>query len=557
MAGVPKTYHRTRRFEGGLWLVLLLVPYLPLVFIRGEFWDGANVLAFVEEGRTAEVFQYFLDYGFPQAGALHLLAAASGDYVLFHRLLYLTAVIAVFVCTTSVLEQVDEGFRGTTAKLCAALAILYPGNYVGFLAMNVPYIIWYGFFVAGVWLALAAAQCPLSRKRGALFLAAALAILYSLSMNSLAAWVPLLGIILYAKNNSQPTIGRTPRATGAIAFLALPFVYFGSQLLLFPRSELYAAYNQPSFNVGSVLEAAALFVENGIWNPLNSALGIIFQRPLLLIASCMLLLGCVPFKRHNSEAAENTSDIRRPDSSVFRFAIVGLFLAAAPYIAVGKAPSRDSIWESRHTILLGLPLACSMVAALDEIGLRRRLLQSAKLPLLALLLMSFWLAQLSNSLEWVARWNKDEAIVSALASRPEWGNYSVYWVKDETDTIGANRGPTELAGLLSRSWGGEKRVAFNWDQNAVAFASQWIPHKTGERALARWYRISEFHYDGREAALRVAPGANFEDGGWRLGLRSLAYQLLRPHRLQAFRRNLVRLELSPTAPRVSLPDPPK
>jgi hypothetical protein len=319
----------------------------------------------------------------------------------------------------------------------------------------------------------------------------------------------------------------------SIVLLALPVAYWAASRILYGVSGLYLGANSFVTSPGTVAKALEHFVRNGIVDQFRQAAAAVLHPwswPLI----ALLVIG---FAFAWWRPRRPTGISGRKAAGGLIVGLVGTLLAMLPYALVGKYPSANG-WETRHDLLVGVPLAVLLV-----LGVRALLPSGAKaligVGLLSVLVVGFAAADIEDYAALQARWAEDRAVMSQLRTMSGSGNFSIYWVQDQV------AGPEpfyrfyEWSAMLSEVYGGEARIGLDTRANE----SRFLTHS--EFFIDR-YDLADFDPHGCQADLVIVPGRSVP-GADQIALAYTYNRLFNPGGLPAFLDGLVTVKVVPRA----------
>ena len=142
-----------------------------------------------------------------------------------------------------------------------------------------------------------------------------------------------------------------------------PAVFFGKRWL-FPMRNAYSGYNRVSLSISSLLRGLEDFVKLAICGiPSKTWRSSPSMKPLFFLS---LIIPGLAIKAVCRQVAPRGEGDRRSSRTMLAAAAMLFFCGAFAYVAVGKPPVLNS-YESRHALLIGLPLAIGCLAVLRMI----------------------------------------------------------------------------------------------------------------------------------------------------------------------------------------------
>jgi hypothetical protein len=408
-----------------------------LLLNDGVYWDGHLIYSYLHDGNWAELLSMFREAGSPQTAFLHWALGSTGGVFLYK----LAAFVAILAGALAIWRLAVESHCMTTeeAAWVAVLAVAYPGSRVNVEIITTPSLICYACFLCAAWI-----DSRATRRRGGgaavMHLAAGILFLASFTFPALLAF--FVGYIVFV------TVTSTPRWPDRVAWLLILIAAAASRWFLRPTVPgLYAV--MPSLR-GPVVNAA-WFVRYAVYGTVNRALADLLAQPLAILA---LLSAFVAFAR-----IAPAGEPARANGSAAAYSIVLLLLAIAPFAAVGKYPLLDG-WDTRHALLLGLPLAIAITAFASMAERLWGVAPSVRRLALTAVVVAFAVSLVKSYLSWQARWVKDSSVVLNLARTPGAQGYSIFLVEDRFPA-GEEPGyaPYEWTSLIHRVWGGQTHAA--------------------------------------------------------------------------------------------------
>jgi hypothetical protein len=511
--------------------VVALFAHGLLLLNDGIYWDDWVIYPHLTGGDWSSINALVRESGMTHVNAafLELFAYLPGG--IFSVRLAVFALI-VLIGLFTYLVALEAGLGRLEAQLIAALAVVFPGFQDWVLLVTASSVFDYALFL-GSTLLLMRAECAGTRSRPWLRFAAIAGFLFSFSLSSLLALylgVLVLLLLVSLRTTSLGAVVRTRWLYG-IVLIALPVAYWVVSRMLYPVNGLYLGANSFATSPGPVATAIEHFYVNGIADHVRQALAALLRPwtwPLLVA-----LVGGLALAWRRAAWPAGLSG--RLAAGGLVIGVVALWLAMLPYALVGKYPSPHG-WETRHDLLVAIPLAVTVVLVV------RALLQSGRMALIgvglvSLLAVGFAAAGVQDYAALQARWAVDRAVMARLQSMNGSGNFSVYWVRD------AIPGPEpfyrfyEWSAMFREAYGGESRVGLDtraYDSTFLARSQFFI-----ER-----YDLAAFDPRGCQADLVITPGRSAATTG-QVALMYSYYRLFQPEELPGFLDGLVTVSVSP------------
>jgi hypothetical protein len=324
-------------------------------------------------------------------------------------------------------------------------------------------------------------------------------------------------------------------------FILLPFVYWIVKEVFFPRHGLYADYNKFTFSPFAILHSLASFLYNGIYRQFNRALVELISQPgLWLFVFLGALAWYAKVKGDKVHSAETSETLAKPQF-LLGYGVLLMGLGMFPYVAVGSGPTLTG-WNTRHSLLLALPIALIIVALARHLFRRPEGgLSRVGWMFLTTLLLAFSLATVSSYIDWQARWVKDRSVMVNLARLDRAEKYSIYLVNDQYVLGGENYyNFYEWSSIFKKVWGDGTRIGFDQSYYTPQLLEDYKKYFTGR------YNLSDFDPAGCQATLTIRQGI-FAYSAFSLVVRYFYYKFLRLQRMDDFLIKVTEVEILPTA----------
>jgi hypothetical protein len=476
-----------------------------LLINNGILWDDWVCYIHISRGDWQALNEWI-----PQMGGLPtylyvwLAAAALPPQLVGFRILALILLVgsALLIYEIGVLSQLLGRLE---AMLIAILAVSYPADHTHVMLITVNYPFFYFVFFVAV-LLLLRAETATGLPRRALQVGGSLLLFLSFSLNSLLVFFAgflLLGL-LYLRHAGRLQTGPAAlrEARDHAYLLFIPLLYWLVYRAFYPPNGVFSHYHQFNWSLSSLIQTGKAFWSAGVVAQFRDSIDMVALVPLIALLVLALLWWIWPrlapaFVRHS-----------RP-WTMLAFGVVLAGLAVFPYMAVGLSPT-DAGWNSRHTILLALPVAIVLVAGAELLFARPDgRLGVLGVGILAVLVLGFILDSGKTYIGWEARWIKDSSVMANLKATPGAGGYSVYWIDDEY-VVGGE--PTyrfyEWAGMFRTIFGGETRIGLDRRAYAPSFLD------TGRPNFTDIYNLAAFDPRGCEAVVTISRGdQSYGDAG--------------------------------------------
>lgn len=527
-------------------VVVALISHGLLLLNDGVYWDGWLIHNAIKAKRWDDLYLWFIEQGSPSGYYFHWLLGHLPGGIFAYKLLafvsiLFSAILIYRICLVS-------GFLSPAESLVAALvSLLYPGFQVAIELINVPYPLFFCFFLCGALIALKS-----ERTKGTAHYAlrgAALGV-FILSFNVKSLLVFYYGFLLLffliarRENRFGLTELLTKYSLRRLDLVVLPVLYWIANNYLFPTQGWGAEYNKisfPSWRPGTFLR----FLINAVYLQTNESLKHLTDNPVLLL---MVMLGALwlylLFRVSSTAFFKPNTD----SYILLAFGLLLLFLGMFPYAVVGK-PATVHGWDSRHALLIAVPVGVILVAvirlALNEDGK----ISKFGFALIAVLLLGFGMSTITNYVAWQARWIKDRSVMVNLATAQNTQGISVFWVDDQT-----HLGPEEFyryyewASIFKTVWGDESRIGLDLRNKDEDVLTQKRERFNERRSL------STFDPSGNQADLTISRGSDASSEA-KLILRYFFYKYLHSRAsLDGFLRTVTNVKVEPlSTPRISQP----
>ena len=464
---------------------------------------------------------------------LHLFAFLPGGVFSFKLVVFLLIVSMAWLVY---LIGLEAGLGRLSAACIAALQMVFPGFQDWVLLATAASVFDFALFLLATWLILRAERAtPVARR--VMQVAAVAVFILSFGFNSLLPLYlgSLLLLLSVALRSASLRDLVRKRWLYAAVLIAIPIAYWELSQRLYAPSGLYGGVYSFSTEPSAVLASVEHFVRNGILEQARHSLAVLF-RPWAWPAIAVLVAILVVARRRIVRVPA-TAPVIAIGGAALGLALIGL--AILPYALVGKAPAVHG-WDSRHDLLIGLPLAVllvSLVSAVLPAG-RRALLG---LGLLALVAIGFTGAGIQDYAAIQARWATDRAVMAELRSTPDAGGFSVYWVHDGAP------GPEdfyrfyEWAAMLGNVYGDQARVGLDDRAYNPGFLER-------RQFFSDRYNLANLDPRGCQAHLTIERTKGAASSG-QTALQYTFYRLFQPDRVEGFISSLVTIQVVP------IPDP--
>ncbi|MGA7800316.1 MAG: hypothetical protein WCC36_05855 [Gammaproteobacteria bacterium] len=522
--------------------LLSLVTHGLLLLNDGTYWDDWLIKSYLANHDWASLHQMTSEMGLPLFGyffwGVHALFGPHGYTVVAFAL-----VTAISLLIYALLAHSGVGSHAERLAI-SALALTFPAYRTSVLFITLQYLFCYTLFLLTALMVLKAESWPRLRRASIRPLALALFFL-SFNTNSLLVfYFVFLGYLFYDRIQRLHTPWWTQLQTDLprhLDYLILPFVYWTTKLIFFPRHGDYANYNRFDWAISSLWRHLHGFLYWGMFRPLRNSFDLIALHPLVGVAAFTILALLLRTPRAARVLGSEATPSPRATLTLMAVLTAILFAGLFPYIAVGLSPGPDP-WDSRFNLLTVFPFAILIVAtsrfiALEPASSTTRLsgLLTARWLLLITLIAASALRFIAIYIDYEARWVKDRSVITHLTEMPQLRHFSVIAIKDRMPIPSQPKEDYrwyEWTTMFHEVWGGTSTVGHYADGSPRILR------------LRRYY-TTDFHNDGCNATLTIAPGPG-AGSHTHLAFEYLFLKYLHPGDLHSFLRTVTELHYSVT-----------
>lgn len=511
-----------------------LIVHGLLLFNDGIYWDDWLSITTLKDKNWSVIRAAGLERGVPFDSYFIWFFSRFQNIEFAQSLFAFLFILLASVLVYAICNQVGVLTR-TDSLWIALIHLVYPAFQTRVLLSTTNYLFYYMLFLGGVFLALKS-QDRDSIWRFGLRIGAYCLFLISFSLSSLLVFYFgfLLLFVLYTRQvkafSKREMLTRfLPRN---LDFLLLPFLFWFAKEIIFPRYGLYTNYNQFNFSVKNILTNCFYFLKNSIYGQLIGAFQQLIDVPALTLLWILAILRGVSFLKQ-SKQINSIKPIH-----LFLYGVFLLGLGIFPYTVVGLSPSMTG-WDTRHSLLVGLPAAILIVATARMV-FNRTIAGFSRTGwiLIMTLLFAFSLVTISNYLNLQMRWIKDRSVMANLAQMDGANGYSVYRIDDQypIEGIENNYRFYEWSSIFKEIWGDETRIGF--DQHG------YIPKQLLDlnKYFSKRYNLSTLKPSGCQAALTILPGSR-NGSSLEISAAYFYYKFFQPQELQGFLSNITTLQI--------------
>ncbi|GLR85478.1 hypothetical protein [Bradyrhizobium iriomotense] len=442
-----------------LLLCALAFAHAPILINNGLIADDWLIFR-IKPGYPAQIDFMLHGAGHPIVYVYCALANLSGHPIAFMKTM---AIIGVAIGAINL--RAFLGRLRVFSDFEAQFLTLLVWTYAGFQVWTAKLLATYIFSLALVFLglnlfaAIAASKSPPIWWRPL----SLIALFCSFAINSMMVvyLIGLLAVLFASPLGDRRRLASLPLLKRWVDFLALPFVYWFSTRLLFPRSGPYAEYYRARIpDLDTTLAAAGQFVEQGTYRLLEQATTLASEthRLFAIVALAGLAFVALSFRVERTGLSWRDGLI-----SAAWLMVAGLTTFAVlllPYIAIGAVPT-GHFYESRHLLLFGIPLgllAVSVLRILRSVPGTTPFALTAVVLLLTVNLCSLWDGYFHQQ----ARWLRQNALIHGLQRayrEPPAAVFNLidYFLEHPTHTW---FGMSEVTGILHAAWDNRPLLGF-------------------------------------------------------------------------------------------------
>jgi hypothetical protein len=331
-----------------------VVAHGLILLNQGVYWDDWLNYTFAVENRWQNLYSdFFLLEGRPMYAVLFWFLGFFPDPIVAHRWLTL----GLLVGTGCLIYAIGISTKWLTSFESVALAILtivYPAFKVAFGFTLFPYVLSYFLFVLGAWLSFTMVNHTAGSRRVLLRIFSLLIFALSFTVESfLVFYYWFLGLLFITViDKGQPVSYYIKRLIHFADYALLPFVYWTVDWYAFPVGDIFAQqhWNTIQVNLTTIGDVFYRFIRYAIWQPLSN-----FHVLVWLFVLAALSLPRLSWDLKLGKG--------RRDYFIVLVGIAGLLFGILPYALIGKAPGPEG-WETRHALLIGLPVALTLIGLL-------------------------------------------------------------------------------------------------------------------------------------------------------------------------------------------------
>lgn len=480
----------------GVMLLLYVLSFWPLLVNNGVFWDD-----WVFYGQKPQTLQrLFAELGTSPVGrylgrALVAVPPVAGRWFVF------TVYLVAMLVTYRILVK-TKLFGRNAALLLTLLASLIPYNFARVTMACAGYAVYYLLFL----LAFLALVEYVERKWRVLRLASLLLFFLSFGMGSLLIYylIPMMYVAYRERPSPMSLKGAGKEIASYLDFIVIPVVFYLLKSAFFVAHGIYGSYQTVSAN--NFIQSPYEFVLS-VWSSFAGVIG----RSLAVASGSLLLLVVLTVAVYwllgkRTPDGGGRADARATAARRFLLGVLAFYLGVLPYLAIGRDGATFGLeWESRDQLLLGMGAALMLFYGLTYLFAVARVGIKLQTLVLAVLVASFVLANVTAYLEFQRDWYKQVAFMEIAKDLPSIRGNTTFTVEDNAVGLNAmNRRMQfyEYTGALKRTFGTTTRLAVP----ASDMAKFGNPDFVAKLASRPQYNFGDWVRDGPTRTIVVDPG---------------------------------------------------
>lgn len=533
-----------KRWVDYLIIVLVgLVTHGLLLLNDGVYWDGWILYFKLVKGTS--LAQWFVEAGRPFEFCFHWIMGHFPGFIFEYKLVSFLSIIFIAVLIYEICRKFKQVSR-TESLLISVIVLTYPVLHVGVEMTITAYLFFYMLFCLAAFLVFKSKETTgiIHYVWRVLSL-----IIFFVSFSLYSLLVFFFGFILLLMLYERHYRGFSLRQIVTLFlprhldYISLPFLFWILNKRFFPLSKFYAEFSDKllNFNLSSIMSCFIGFLKYSFY-VLLEGFGQLFAHPVLMLIILLLTYWIYNAFRIN-ELRWFGSKIR---SRYFIIIGVVMFVAGVfAYVTVGAFPKMYN-WDSRHAVLLGLPVALVLVGLFRIVFSRKgEYLSRLGFTVLITLIATFIISNINAYLFRQAAWIKNRSIIYHLSQKKCVKPISVFWIDQQVGLPGDEANYFYVwASIFTKSWGEESHIGFPGrfppsSVNSIDYYSI---------CLNRGYNYNSAALDpkGAQAILTVLPGPQAKDS-FTMSMRYFKCRFFRPENMSDFLTGVTRLhiEISP------------
>jgi len=534
-----------KRWIDYLIIVLVgLVAHGLLLLNDGVYWDGWLLYWQHVKGDSQSLYYLYLwtvGTSRPVDFCFHRVMWCFPGFVLGYKLVAFLSIIFIAILVNKICVKSKLVSRGESL-LISVIVLTYPVFHVGVeMSTIIPYLFFYMLFCLAAFLAFKSKETTgTSHYVWRMFSL----IIFFISFSLYSLLVFFFGFILILILHERHCHGFSWRQAGFhflprhIDYIILPFLFWiVIRKWLFPLSEFYATRSDLLFNLvwPSLKDCFIGFFQYAVCDQWVEASGNLLALPLFMLL--ILLLAYWAYHAFRMEKFRCFSSENR----AWYFIIIGVVIFVAgvfPYVVVGAFPKMYS-WDTRHAILLGLPVALIIMGIAKLIfSTKDGVISKFGFMFLSFIIIAFILTNNHNYIARQARWVKDRSMMTNLSKMTIANNIAVFWINDNASF--GQRGFWEWSSMFKQAWGNESHIGFSGCFPPTGIANYHMYLDRGYN-----FNITALDPKGAQAILTILPGPQAKSN-FAMVRRYFQCRFFRPELMNDFLAGVTRLHIDIT-----------
>lgn len=491
------------RFPAAMIIVLVgCVAHGLILLSESVQWDGWFIYQTHVKGHWDIFFWYYHELGHFIVPLIHRGFGLFPEFIFAYKLAAFVSILGGALLLYAICRG-SGYFTRPQSLLIALIALTYPAFQVSFELIIVPYPLLYGLFLGGVWLVMQSEKAVRVVTRLLLNAAALGAFFISFGLSSLLVFY--YGFLLLLHVWKQQPLGINRQTIlfwiRRLPLPLLPIIYWLIKARLAPGSEFFGDYNTFVTNAPQLLEAftRAILIPT-IGTSLQSGI-VLLANPILLLPSVVICVWLLLRLRRSLPAPPLL-----PNKQTVWLLLAGsglLVLGLLAYVLVGKPPGLRG-WETRHALLVALPMALIFAATANFLGQRlRRSFIAYALPVLLIVLFSA--ATIYTYVLAQASWIKDQAVIVNLRQLEPPSDLAFFSVEDRYPTqFDEHYRPYDYSAMFIAAWDRETIIGFETFYPSALIVS-YLDRMRTEPRLKDFLLASEVNLDGCFGTMLIIP----------------------------------------------------
>jgi hypothetical protein len=399
------------------YLIIVLMAFLAhglLLISDGIFWDDWLDYTSLASKDHFLLHRMTSQQGIPASYYFWLSFTILPDIILSQRIIVFMLIILSAFVVYAICNEYGKTSR-IESMMIVTIFMTYPAFETWLLISTSQYIFYYFIFLLASLITLRIRIRKFAGLKAAGLRVLSLALFFiSFSLNSLLilhfGFLAFLFIVYLEQGFSTKQEAAFRFVIHYVDYLLLPFAFWFIKLMFFPQYGIYANYNQVSFSLSRALISIAFFVVNGVFYQISSSIFQVIKTPVLWLFVFCLAAGVANFRLQKIPVCANKND--RILFIWFGLALLGLGML--PYVLAGKYPTLHG-WDTRHTLLLSLPVGIILVANISFIFAKPdQSLNWGGWLSFFILFVGFNVQTIDQYIGWQQRWIKDKSVMMRL-----------------------------------------------------------------------------------------------------------------------------------------------